>query len=103
MDNTGERITRVETEMINIKDGMLNLKDDISNFKEIAMNKMNDIHIALLGDGKQNLGLSSRVKTLEDNEINNTNMSNFKEKLYYCIIGLLGTLTTILGTYLSFF
>lgn len=95
MVDTGERIARVETSMENIKEEMINLKEDMKEIKGIV----NDIKVAILGDGKQSEGIVSRVKSLEDFQMNKDKFNVWKYRILYIIISIL----TGLSGYLFFF
>ena len=86
--NLGERMAMVETEI-------KNLKNDINNMSK----KVDDIYVALLGDGQQNLGALSRIKSLEDLQKSKEMFNDWKYKVLFLIItGLSG-----LSGYLYFF
>jgi hypothetical protein len=77
----GERMAKVETDLSYIKQGL-------NETKQIV----NDIKVAVLGDGKQNFGLTSRIQALEDSKA-------FTRYLFYTVISILSTVSG----YLIFF
>ena len=86
--NLGERIAMVEAEINN-------LKKDINTMST----KVDDIYVALLGDGQQNLGALSRIKTLEDLQNSKERFNKWKYNALYLII----TILSGLSSYLFFF
>lgn len=98
----GERLARLETNMTNVKEELSGIKSEFTNMKFEFGSKLQDIHIALLGDGKQNLGALSRIKSLEDSNLNLDKFSTWKYRILYFIITILTTISGFLG-YLTFF
>lgn len=86
--NLGERMSMVEMEINNLN----------SKISTISI-KMDDIYVALLGDGQQNLGALSRIKTLEDFQITKEKFNGWKQRVLSIIIVLLSGLSG----YLLFF
>lgn len=86
--NLGERMAMVETEINNLN----------GKISTISI-KMDDIYVALLGDGQQNLGALSRIKSLEEFQITKEKFNNWKYKTLYTLI----TLLSGLSGYLLFF
>lgn len=76
--NLGERIVMVESEINN-------LRNDFTKF----VSKLDDIHEVIVGDGKQSIGIVSRVKSLEDLNIWKSRVSYFVILTLSCISGYL--------------
>lgn len=86
--NLGERMVMVETEIKNL-----------NNKINTVSTKVDDIHVALLGDGQQNLGALSRIKSLEDFQIIKEKFNDWKYKALYALI----TILSGISGYLYFF
>lgn len=87
-NSLGERMARVETNVSYLREGHSNIYD-----------KIGDIHVALLGDGKSNNGIISRVKTLEDYK----STKNYITNKLINILAVTGTCLGAVGTYLAIF
>lgn len=83
--NLGERIVMVESEINN-------LKNEFTKF----ISKLEDIHEVIVGNGKESVGLISRIKSLEELNVWKSRLSNIIILVLTCLSGYLGYLAFLI-------